>query len=171
MKEKHKKVFIGIILFWVVILGGFIGMKEWTLRTGTEVLLTMRPVDPRDLFRGDYVILSYDISRIDTPATVDAEQPTGPVYVSLSVDDEGIAHAAGVSLTPPSEGLFIAGTMMRAWNNQVTVEYGIESFFVPEGKGREIELKISQMHAKVMIGKSGKAVLKGLVYQGEDIRF
>jgi uncharacterized membrane-anchored protein len=27
-----------------------------------EVLLQTRPVDPRDIFRGDYVTLSYDIS-------------------------------------------------------------------------------------------------------------
>ncbi|HEY5965599.1 MAG TPA: GDYXXLXY domain-containing protein, partial [Xanthobacteraceae bacterium] len=32
------------------------------LREGTEVLLQTRPVDPRDFLRGDYVVLSYDIS-------------------------------------------------------------------------------------------------------------
>ena len=28
------------------------------LRTGQEVLLDVRPIDPRDLLRGDYVILN-----------------------------------------------------------------------------------------------------------------
>lgn len=173
MKETHKKIFIGIILFWVLMLGGFIGMKEWTLRTGTEVLLVMRPVDPRDLFRGDYVTLSYEISRVNPPPSplTNDEQSSGPIYVLLSVDDAGIAHAADTSLSPPSEGLFIAGNMMRGGGGQVNVEYGIESFFVPEGRGREIERNLRQMHAKVVVGKDGRAVLKGLVYQGEDVRF
>ena len=34
-----------------------------TLTTGETILLRVVPVDPRDLFRGDYVILSYEISR------------------------------------------------------------------------------------------------------------
>jgi uncharacterized membrane-anchored protein len=66
---EKKRIFIGIGIFWVLIIGGFIGFKEFTLRTGEEVLLKTLPVDPRDLFRGDYVILRYDVSRVDTTAT------------------------------------------------------------------------------------------------------
>jgi len=36
------------------------------LREGTEVTLQTRPVDPRDFLRGDYVVLSYDISSVPT---------------------------------------------------------------------------------------------------------
>ena len=32
---------------------------------GQEILLKTAPVDPNDLFRGDYVNLRYDISTID----------------------------------------------------------------------------------------------------------
>lgn len=173
MKELHKKVFIGIILFWVLLLGGFFGIKEWTLRTGTEVLLAVRPVDPRDLFRGDYVILSYEISRVDAPPSprTEGEQSLRPIYVQLSVDDEGIAHATDVTFTPPTKGLFIAGKIIRSRQEEVDVEYGIESYFVPEGRGGEIERNLRQMHAKVAVDSSGNAVLKGLVFQGEDVRF
>ena len=34
------------------------------LREGKEIALQTRPVDPRDFLRGDYVVLSYDISAI-----------------------------------------------------------------------------------------------------------
>ena len=34
------------------------------LRTGTEVTLRTRPLDPRDFLRGDYVTLGYDISAL-----------------------------------------------------------------------------------------------------------
>ena len=45
-------------LAWVVI------ERETVSRTGTVVYLRTAPVDPRDVFRGDYVQLSYDINRI-----------------------------------------------------------------------------------------------------------
>lgn len=172
MNPKRKKLFIGILLFWILILGGFIGMKEWTLRTGTEVLLAIRPVDPRDIFRGDYVILSYDISTVEAPTTLSAanDNARGPIYVRLNVDEEGVAHSTGVSTTtPPSEALFIKGSIVRRTGEQVRVEYGIESFFVPEGRGLEIERHLRDMHAKVVIDSAGNAVLKGLVYEGEEV--
>ena len=40
------------------------------LRTGTDVTLQTRPVDPRDLLRGDYVTLSYEISRVPPGTTI-----------------------------------------------------------------------------------------------------
>ena len=45
----NKKIFIGIGVFWLIIIIGFIASKEFTLQTGEEVILKTRPVDPRDL--------------------------------------------------------------------------------------------------------------------------
>ena len=45
-------------------LGYMIESRASILRSGRDVLLKTVPVDPRDLLRGDYVILSYDISRL-----------------------------------------------------------------------------------------------------------
>ena len=50
--------FILIGLLWGAMIIGFITVKEFTLQTGEVVTLKTVPVDPRDLFRGDYVILS-----------------------------------------------------------------------------------------------------------------
>ena len=41
-----------------------IAIHACPLVLGERILLKIQPVDPRDLFRGDFVILSYDISRI-----------------------------------------------------------------------------------------------------------
>ena len=38
--------------------------KLLVLIGGEEVFLKIRPVDPRDPFRGDYITFQYDISRI-----------------------------------------------------------------------------------------------------------
>ena len=62
-------------------------MQERALASGTLVLLETRPVDPRDLLRGDYVILNYKISDVPlalfSPAQTNGLPPGQTVYVAL----------------------------------------------------------------------------------------
>ena len=60
-----KKFFYLVVVFWLLIFSAFIAYKEYTLQTGKEVLLKTVPVDPRDLFRGDYVTLRYEIGTLN----------------------------------------------------------------------------------------------------------
>jgi len=86
---------------------GFVAIKEFTLQTGEEVLLKTTPVDPRDLFRGDYVILNYEISRLnlDSLETDTSELKGGDrVFVALDIAD-GHGTAKGVFRQEPPEGL------------------------------------------------------------------
>ncbi|MFZ2193598.1 MAG: GDYXXLXY domain-containing protein [Candidatus Moraniibacteriota bacterium] len=167
-----KKAFIAIGIFWLILIGGFIGFKEFTLKTGDEVLLKIVPVDPRDLFRGDYVILSYEISTIKEDGfsvSVSDFKVGDEIYVSLSVNAEKIGYLLDTQKEKPKKGTFIKGTVKDIHSNSLTVEYGIESYFVPEGKGREIERNRKEMYSKVMIDKFGNAVLKALVLDGKEI--
>jgi uncharacterized membrane-anchored protein len=165
MDKKHLFLLIGI--FWVVIIGGFIGFKEFTLRTGNEVLLRTIPVDPRDLFRGDYVILRYDVNNMDSYAEDIDSGDT--VYVSLNVDKDNIGSFAGISKEIPADGNFVKGSVTNKNGNRLTVEYGIESYFVPEGKGREIEHNMGEIYTKVALDKYGNAVIKTLILDGKEI--
>ena len=63
MSLRNNIIFIFII--WFVIIAGFIGYKEYTLSQGQKILLKTIPLDPRDLFRGDYVVLNYEISQLN----------------------------------------------------------------------------------------------------------
>ena len=54
-----------VVLLQTVALVTMVGMKQYTLNTGTPILLETEPVDPRSLFSGDYVRLNYKISRLD----------------------------------------------------------------------------------------------------------
>jgi len=167
-----KKIFIIIGFFWIVIIGGFIAFKEYTLQTGSEILLKTRPVDPRDLFRGDYVILRYDISTINTDALSYNDydfKEDDKIYVLLNVDNNRIGTLTNIDKNKPSEGIFIEGVVKSAYNNRLNVEYGIESYFVPEGKGREIERNLRKIYTKVAIDNFGNAVIKSLVLDGKDI--
>ncbi len=169
-----KKIFILLGIFWLVIIGGFIGYKEYTLRTGQEVLLKTTPVDPRDLFRGDYVVLRYDISNLNSESVAlerNDFKSDDKVYVRLDTREK-YAVATNVFAQPPSEGLFIKGTLKDVGGNRFNVEYGIESYFVPEGKGKDIERQLGRnVDVRVVIDKSGNAVIKSLLIDGQEVKF
>lgn len=157
------KAFIIIGVLWLVIILGFIGVKELNLSSGTEVLLKTQPVDPRDLFRGDYVILTYEISRLDVPPSV-AEGDT--VYVPLDLV-EGYGVSRAVQTTKP-EGLFIKGEVESVYSSTARISYGIESYFVPEGEGLELErARGDDLEVRVAIDNSGNAIIKDVILRGE----
>ena len=60
----RKAAIITAILVQVLILAWMAGQREWILRTAPRIWLRTAPIDPRDLFRGDYVTLRYDIAAI-----------------------------------------------------------------------------------------------------------
>ncbi|MBT3870270.1 MAG: GDYXXLXY domain-containing protein [Gammaproteobacteria bacterium] len=50
----------------MAVLVGMYVTAALPLWTGAEIRLATAPVDPRSLFRGNYALLSYDISEIDS---------------------------------------------------------------------------------------------------------
>ena len=92
-------------------------------------------------------------------------------YVSLNkMDNYGVA--SGVYINKPKDVLFIKGTVKDVQGSRLNIEYGIESYFVPEGKGREIERQIGRnLDVKVAIDKFGNAVIKSLLIEGKEINF
>jgi uncharacterized membrane-anchored protein len=144
-------VLVGMILGHTV---PFVGART--------VLLQVEPVDPRDLFRGDYVTLGYAFNRIP-PGKY---QPGSPVYVSLVPDGPGGRYRAGDFLTAPpaaDAGPFIRGTAQGYGR----AAYGIESFYVQEGKGRDYERAVRErrLWAEVALDGQGNAALRRLVVE------
>lgn len=163
-----KKWIIGIGLFWIIIILSFILYKEYTLVTGEDVLLKTRPVDPRDLFRGDYVILSYEISTLDSSKlSGDSNFNAGDsVYVSLIKN--GSYHDASGVYKNPVDSLYIKGRVVNVRDSFITVEYGIESYFVPEGTGRSIERE-PDLDVMAAVDVRGRAAIQYLLLDGEKV--
>ncbi|MBZ0217624.1 MAG: GDYXXLXY domain-containing protein [Fimbriimonadaceae bacterium] len=174
----------GVIVFWMV------WDRSQILENGQVVNLQVRPVDPRDIFRGDYVVLDYNISRL-RPAELGSREifsKHDTVYVGLVREESGLWVAQSVSRSLPDgkDGrIFISGRVRRAtviYPNdtaqtrcpdgtcqELYIRYGIESYFVPEGQGRAIEDVRNDMDVVVLaaIAASGRAAIKGLMLDGE----
>jgi uncharacterized membrane-anchored protein len=154
------------VAFQLGVLGALIAKSGWTHLTGDTVLFRVIPVDPRDMFRGDYVILSYEFSNV-RPMGVDlfaAGSAGREIYVTLAQDSDG-RHWIATSSTfeRPNSGRFMKGTVAKPGS----IEFGIESFFVQEGKGKEYEeaRTARRLSAEVALTADGVARLKGLIME------
>jgi uncharacterized membrane-anchored protein len=67
----------------ITVLSGMLVRHAWPLWTGETIHLLVRPIDPRDLFRGDYVILGYDIQTLTLNLPADAGAPPAPIPVPI----------------------------------------------------------------------------------------
>jgi uncharacterized membrane-anchored protein len=103
--------FGAIVLLQVLLLTGMIGYRQHWVDTGEKILLRTVPVDPRDLFRGDYVRLTYEISNLDLDAlsVYRKFKPNTVVYVGLEREPDGVYKAVSAAETPPPGKKFIQG--------------------------------------------------------------
>jgi uncharacterized membrane-anchored protein len=166
-----KNYVVGLLIFWGVVLLGFIVFKQYTLQTGTVVILKTIPIDPRDLFRGDYVILRYDINRIRLDSILSDGGPfkkDDKIYLKLDTSSK-YARATQISRNRFDEGLFIEGIITNSNKEVLSAKYGIESYFVPQGTGKEIERKIGKIDVIVAVDKQGNALIKSLQYEGNNL--
>jgi len=51
-----------ILLLWLSIIVLFFSFQAWQDRSSRDIWVKPVPVDPRDLLRGEYIILQYDFS-------------------------------------------------------------------------------------------------------------
>lgn len=162
------------------VLYASIEKRASVLRSGHEVVLQTRPIDPRDLMRGDYVILGYDITLIDRKIVQGvSEDGARVVYVALKPDAQGLWHLSRASFEKfsdlASDEVQIRGQSTYAIADYpdatITIRYGIERYYVPEGEGRAIEdsQRDLQITAVVAVDDAGTAVMKALRDDGRQL--
>jgi uncharacterized membrane-anchored protein len=169
MNLPFKTKFFLIVGLQLMLLVGLIGSKQVTLLTGQRVLLKTVPVDPRDLFRGDYVVLSYDISRIGREKWRDPSYQQGDtVYVTLRPEGK-FWETEQVSRTAPGgKTLFVRGTVTYVADDSLRLEYGIESYFVPEGTGHELERAAGHgLAVEASVDRAGRAAIRRVAVEGD----
>ena len=156
----------GRITFWIVVVAqlvfliGFIVVKEADLRIGTEVVLQTVPVDPRSLLQGDYAILDYEIANLPSYPQLEVGDT---VYVGLRRGPE-IWTASGYTVARSGVvgDIFIKGRVDRMGH----ADFGIGTYFVPEGTGRIVE-RADDVKVVVNVDGDGNAAIKDLLVDGE----
>jgi uncharacterized membrane-anchored protein/uncharacterized membrane protein len=157
---KTKLLMISLVIIMQFVTMGFqIAKSEYVLAKGELIKLELQPLDPRSLIQGDYVILNYTISTIDLGVVLEAREK---VEIILTPNDEGVYVYKGVfrheyKYNKPYERSDKDVLINARSNGSDRFIYGIESFFVPEGTGREVEGEAKFAYVKV--ASNGDAIL------------
>ena len=194
MSKKIK--FITVVALQILLILSIAIYKYSISVNGTEVVLNIKPIDPRDLLRGDYVTFQYDISNVYNYGSYGKDTKKikngMTVYVELRNYGGNIWAAGEVFTTKPDRDkmVFLKGTVVsggmpdqpsdqQLTNNAVTgkspyysselhIAYGIEQFYIPEGSGRNFSFAGKDAKAKVAVDKNGNAVLKKINVDGKN---
>jgi uncharacterized membrane-anchored protein len=172
-------------LIQVALIAAMVADRVEILRTGTEVMLQTRPIDPRDFLRGDYVVLGYDISTVSAGELKDqpADGRGATVFVKLAPNSDGFyqavsAHAAPVAVNAPevlirghvTSGIN-CGRNARAFCDRLQMRYNLEKYFVPEGEGLKLEQARNQRKLTIVaaVTPEGRAAIKRLLIDGAPV--
>lgn len=163
-----------ILLLQTLFLVALIGFRQWTLNTGTPIILETEPIDPRSLFSGDYVRLRYKISTVLINPAEKKFTRGQKVYVSIKPENNQWA-ATGIYIKKPkvpSDQIVIKGYIQAILpDNRVQVAYGIENYFVPENEGKKLEQPTlnEKVSVKVSVDRLGNAAISGIFINQKQI--
>ena len=155
---------------------------------GDEIIVETVPYDPRDVFRGDYVALSYKINEVEIeklPDNIKNEKDieklekyrNRTVYAVLK--KEGEFHIVDrVSLERPKSGIYLKSKIRDIYTlvyraehtegesedgrfayDTIFLRYNIDRYFVPENTGKDLE----------KMSREGTLAARAKVYRGYAI--
>ncbi len=183
MKRLGAVLFIAAVCAQVGILVFLIAKRRALIAGGRVVRLQCRPIDPRSLFSGDYVVLNYDISNLsrEKKALNVFNEPITKkmvIYVALrQARTEKFWQAMAFSADPARLRLQYPGAPVvrgRVQNRSLaSIRYGIETYFVPQYEGKRIEQEVQKANvsADVALSADGEAALKRLYIDETEVRF
>lgn len=180
VKNKGSKYII-VFLVQILILLSMTIQPIMTNILGTEILIKTQPFDPRDVFRGDYVQLNYEIN--DIPLILLDEEilklekhteqysefeklGTKTIYVSLKKDKD-FYSVDKATLVEPKEGVFLKGKYEYSiWDETkqgkikgIRVGYTLDKYFIPENTGKDLE----------EAARKGNVIARVKVYKGYSL--
>jgi uncharacterized membrane-anchored protein len=182
--SRGRRAWIAAILVAAVqtiVIGYIIESRASILQSGTEVLLKTAPVDPRDLLRGDYVTLNYDISRVPV-STLTGGMPKEAgekrLQVRLQKQPDGfwtIAESSFDTLPPKPDTVVIESLPFNYYpleaDQSFQVDYGMERFYVPEGQGHDLETARTSGRVSVAarVSDDGEAQIRTLMIDDKPV--
>jgi uncharacterized membrane-anchored protein len=162
--------FAGAVALQIVLLGALAVPSAYTLATGKDVTLIATPVDPYDMFRGEYAQISY--RQISNLKTINEFKYDQRVYVSLKNNGTAwIVDSVDDSMPKASaDKVTLAGTAESSYHDYdkngnadlyaTTVSYGIERVYTPEGKSAQLQNRNVDVKVDIAVDASGKACIR-----------
>ncbi len=165
----------------VVVLLAMAVPREWALHFGPVIFLRTAPVDPRDVMRGDYVRLTYEISTVtrkrcrdglaqamqsgdgDSAPTWPSRRATRrggspvpcdtPIFAVLKPGPgaDGLMELDYLTDRKPREGLYVRGRLERLDTVTARVRYGLEAYFMQQSKALELEQRQAGATSRVSL--------------------
>ncbi len=166
---------LGAIPLWMI----FDRMR--ILSRGTEIVLKTEPYDPRDLFRGHYARMRYEISRLPAEMLQKDEKPEAlvgrTVYLLLEKQEDGFWLARNIfpdELPKTPTGTYLRAQVVDAWNGKLHLKFGLERFYAARERAMEIERlgmdgERAPLGVIVRVDGEGRPVLAGLKINGRKV--
>lgn len=181
---RRRQLFTCAIIGQLIALACLAYIPFVTLTEGKVYKIEAEIVDPWNMFRGDYVHLSYEFSRVQTNLRW---RPGQKVFAVLGrnsqnkwsverlatrkpVGSENTLVLAGKirAVSPGKAGAIVSSKNGCVSGDYVNIDFGIEQVFVPEGKGRQAERE-KKLDILLAVSSGGNAVVKEAHYAGKTL--
>jgi len=179
MTFKKKIFFISTVLIQAGVLLFMVIDRLLLLQNGKTVLLKCRPIDPRSLFSGDYVILTYQISNLDKNKILYLQEKqnikkNSSLYVALMKKPgdkfyEAVDAHLDIHELKKKYSTIIRGVVVHTY--RFRIRYGVENYFVPQYKGLEIEKNLFNAHVEIALSDSGESAIRKLYIDNKEVKF
>lgn len=154
---QSKNALIFAVLLPILALAALTTYKNFVVSTGKEVILPISGYDPRDLLSGHYLIYQIDYG------------------VGEICSEKMAKRTAYICLEPKMFSYYepeVCSKLIRGVCNYNRFEAGIEKYFVPEDKAKDLEAKIRSKTASVLLSltDSGHTQVKDLLVNGQSLK-
>ncbi len=158
-----------VIAGLVLVLGvanNAIWKKEQVLESGREVLLELRPVDPRSLIQGDYMRLAYAEMTFPDEATLESMPRKGTIVLALDANDVGVFSRLDDGSPLAEDELRLQyKLLLQSWGPR-SARIGAESFLFQEGQA---EVYADARYGVLRVDETGGSVLVGLADEAQQL--
>jgi uncharacterized membrane-anchored protein len=163
MSRPRRFLLLAVVLAQLAVPLGLAGLAATDLSFGREIRLKAEPVDPIDIFRGNYVALRYEISLVPVNFDVDRRDR---ICISLFEASDNRWQGGFGKKSMPESGPAICGRARRdaRAGERVPVDYGIETYFASEERAKELERSIGegQLYVVIDLDDDGSARIERL---------
>jgi uncharacterized membrane-anchored protein len=161
-KTKTTLLFLIAVVVQLAIVALVPAKQIYARMTGRLITLKIAPIDPYNILSGHYMTLGYDISRLPQNDKTYERLREIPVYVVLKKDPNQLWVMDSIHKQWPTD-VSPDKIVIRGRASYGRIEYGIESYFVPEDKRRQIADNFRRnrdnSYAQVKADRFGNAAL------------